>query len=133
MSEYVINLENVSKTFELNKGENGFKIIDEELLSKNNDERILESIIATYRNLRKNYERRFRNEEAQKFFLRALKLKKLYTDKEILPLMTDLELIVKNLEDLRNDYLELENKVDTLEKLSKTKQGLQANKPNQKL
>jgi len=59
-------------------GKNGFRIIDEELLNKNNEKTILESVISTYRNLRTTSERRFRNEEAQKFFIRELELKKIY-------------------------------------------------------
>jgi len=103
-------------------GDDGFRIIDEELLNKNNEKKILESVIATYRNLRKNYEKRFRNEEAQKFFLRELELKKLYDGKDASLVMTDLELVIKKIEDLSYDLDELKEKVDNLEKLTKRKQ-----------
>jgi len=109
-------------------GKNGFRIIDEELLNKNNEKKILESIIATYRNLRKNYERRFRNEEAQKFFLRELELKKLYNGEDASLMITDSELIEKKLEDLSHDLHELKEKVDNLEKLVKRKQEPESNK-----
>jgi len=109
-------------------GDDGFRIVDEELLNKNNEKKILESVIAIYRNLRKNYERRFRNEEAQKFFLRELELKKLYYGKDASLIMTDSELVTKKLEDLSYDLHELKEKVDDLEKLTKRKQELESNK-----
>ena len=40
-------------------------------------------IVTVYRNLRENYEQSFRYEEADKFFLREMKLKRRYREKRI--------------------------------------------------
>lgn len=102
-------------------GKNGFRIIDEELLNKNNEKTILESVISIYRNLRKNYERRFRNEEAKMFFIRELELKKIYEKEDVSITISDLEIASKNLEDINLDLDELKDKVENLEKLVKRK------------
>ena len=102
-------------------GDNGFWIVDEELLAKNNQKEVLESVIATYRTIRKNYERRYRNEEAQKFFIRELELKKLYNKEESPLSIQDSELLLKKLEDLEKDFQELNDKVQDLEKMAKRK------------
>jgi len=102
-------------------GKNGFRIIDEEMLNKNNEKIILESVISIYRNLRKNYERRFRNEEAQKFFTRELELKKIYEKEEPSIIISDLEIASKKLEDINRDLDDLKDKVEKLEKLAKRK------------
>jgi len=84
-------------------GENGFMIIDEETLNDSTDEKKLESIIATYRMLKKNYEDRYRFEEANKFLAREIELKKKYI-KEGTPLnITELELLEKKLSKLIKD------------------------------
>jgi hypothetical protein len=80
-------------------GENDFKIIDErqleeELHGNSQTRQIVEgvkskaetpntigNIITVYRNLRENYERSFRYEEADKFFIREMEVKRLYREK----------------------------------------------------
>jgi len=84
-------------------GENGFMIIDEETLDDSTDEKKLESIIATYRMLKKNYEDRCRYEEANKFLAREIELKKKYI-REGTPLnIAELELLEKKLSSLIKD------------------------------
>jgi len=114
-------------------GKNGFRIIDEELLNKDSEKAILQSVISTYRNLRKNYERRFRNEEAQKFFTRELELKKIYKKEDASITISDLEIATKKLEDVNLDLDELKDKVENLEKLAKRKLESEPEKINKKI
>jgi len=81
-------------------GKNNFYIIDEKFLENSTDKSKIESVIATYRNLRKNYENRFRYEEACKFFEREIVLRKMLTD---------------NISDLSN--LEMENLEEKIQEL----------------
>jgi len=98
-------------------GNDGFKIIDEELIKNSPDKKDLENLISIYRNLRKNYELRFRYEEANNFFAREVELKKMYDEDEKSE-FSDSELMSKKLADLTRENNELKEKVKELKKLS---------------
>ena len=93
-----------------------YQIIDEELLKDSPSNTVVESVIATYRNLRENYERRFRHEEANKFLARELEIKKIYDKNNSTPTISDSELINNKLNDLKRSYYDLKMKIDNLEK-----------------
>jgi hypothetical protein len=65
-----------------------FKVTDEEMLGKRkvtDPEKVyrsLGSVMAVYRNLRENYEFRLRYDEAGKFFMREMELKRKYKENE---------------------------------------------------
>ena len=70
-----------------------FKVLEEELLEyalhekkklvENENQRVsLGSVMAVYRNLRENYEFRLRYDEAGKFFIKEMELKRKYKEKE---------------------------------------------------
>jgi hypothetical protein len=59
--------------------EDKFKVTDEEMLVESKSPDVsLGSIMAVYRNLRENYEFRLRYDEAGKFFIREMELKRKY-------------------------------------------------------
>jgi len=100
-------------------GKNGYEIIDEELLTDSTPKTILESVIAIYRNLRKNYERRNRNEEAEKFFAREVELKRRYMIGENKP-AENLDLLEKKIEELTEELYELKKRIEKLEHTNKS-------------
>ena len=60
------------------KDEDKFKVIEERWLEESPRKiRSLGSVMAVYRNLRENYELRLRYDEAGKFFIREMELKKI--------------------------------------------------------
>ena len=61
-------------------GRDGFTLVDEESLLQTREEPILGDLLTTYRNLRENYEYRLRYEEAGKFFVREMELKRNYVE-----------------------------------------------------
>lgn len=61
-------------------GGDGFTLVDEENLIQTREEPILGDLLTTYRNLRENYEYRLRYEEAGKFFVREMELKRNYVE-----------------------------------------------------
>jgi len=110
-------------------GKDGFKIIDEEYLNEFSDLKELESVIATYRNLRKNYESRCRDEEAKKFHANEIELKKRYLKNQSPMEVSDLEIIESKLEDLTKNLEELKIKVSKLEEFVKNIKGLETKNP----
>jgi hypothetical protein len=63
--------------------EDKFKITDEEKLTKSESSPVsLGSVMAVYRNLRENYEYRLRYDEAGKFFIKEMELKRLYREEK---------------------------------------------------
>jgi len=93
-------------------GKNGFRIVDEEFLKDSTKKTSLESIIATYRNIRKNYERRLRFEEADKFLEREIELKKIYHKNEKSSNVSSSEILTQKLADLTLENEKLKDKVD---------------------
>jgi len=93
-------------------GKNGFQIMDEESLKNSSDTTRIESVIAIYRNLRKNYENRYRFEEAGKFFEREIELRKMFLDKCSDFSNGKLENLEKKLHDLLKELNELKKKSD---------------------
>jgi hypothetical protein len=97
-------------------GEDGFRVIDEELLLEGDPQKIkLKSILAVYRNLRKNYEYYCRYEEADKFYAREIELVKKYNFQSNVTI-SDMESITRKLEDVENERDELREKIASLEK-----------------
>jgi len=96
-------------------GKDGFKIVDEELLEESPEQESLEGVISTYRNLRKNYEKRFRNEEADKFRSREIALKKMYKKSQGPLTVSDSELLEHKLDEVNKENEELKKKIDLLE------------------
>jgi len=88
-------------------GKSGFQIIDEESLKNSTDISRIESVIAIYRNLRKNYENRYRFEEAEKFFEREIELRKMFLDKCSEFSDSKLENLERKLQDLLKELNEL--------------------------
>jgi len=100
-------------------GSDGFTIFDEEILEKNPPKPILESIISIYRNLRENYENRSRYEEADRFLVREIELRRMYKDEKIKSSVSDLELLETKLNDLNQKYESLKTRMHKLEVHSK--------------
>ena len=94
-------------------GKSGFEIIDEEFLNESTKKAILESVIATYRNLRKNYELKFRYEEAKKFLEREVQLKKKYSG----GIVSDNDLLEAKLNELSFEIDELKKGLNILKKM----------------
>jgi hypothetical protein len=65
------------------KGKDKFKVVEEEMLEmpgKYHRLVSLESVMAVYRNLRENYEYRLRYDEAGRFFIKEMELKRKYRE-----------------------------------------------------
>jgi len=76
----------------------------------------LEGVIATYRNLRKNYEKRSRYEEADKFLAREIELRKRYKQNEPPLEISDLDMLQNKINSLKEERVELIKKISELEK-----------------
>jgi len=96
-----------------------FIIQDEKMLSNSPQREELENVIASYRNLRKNYERRFRNEEAYGFFSREIALMKKYNMLVPIAEVSNLELLNSKLAELEKENEMLKEKIEELEDLKK--------------
>jgi len=96
-------------------GKDGFTIIDEEMLKNNAQKTDIETLIASYRNLRKNYENRLRFEEAKKFLAKEIHLKKLYEGDHVID-VKESNLLLSKLEELAKDYEGLKKEIKNLEK-----------------
>ena len=100
-------------------GANGNIIIDEDLLKDSTSKTLLESIIAIYRNIRKNYERRYRYEEAKKFFSRELELRRKYQEGEPQSTISDIGILEKKVDELSKEFHELKNDLESLKSTNK--------------
>jgi len=101
-------------------GNDSFKLIDEEIFVQSPQKQNLESLLALYRNLRENYENRFRYEDAKKIFEREINLKKEYGDKSFKSI-SDPEILSTKIQELTKNFKELKKKVSELETLVKGK------------
>jgi len=95
-------------------GKDGFRIIDEELLENSTNNNELENVIAIYRNLRKNYEVRFRYEEADRFFAREAELKRRYEKSESSSGISDSEIMLTKFSSLLRENKDLKQKIEEL-------------------
>jgi len=100
-------------------GSDGFRIVDDEILEKNPPKPILEGIISIYRNLRENYENRSRHEEADRFLVREIELRRMYKDEKNKSSISDLELLETKLNDLNQKFESLKTRINKLEKHTK--------------
>lgn len=96
-------------------GKNGFRIIDEESLEESPEQENLQSVIATYRSLRKNYENRLRYEEADKFLEREIELKNQYKQNEPQLNISNLDILQNKIDNLKEERDKLLKKVKELE------------------
>ena len=62
------------------KGKDRFTVIEEKWLEESRPDISLGSVMAVYRNLRENYEFRLRYDEAGKFFIKEMELKRKYRE-----------------------------------------------------
>jgi len=94
-------------------GSDGFTLIDEEDFIQSPENHSLESLLASYRNLRENYEGRFRYEDANRIMAKEIKLKKEFgkPDESI----SDSEILSGKIQELTLDLKRLEEKVKRLE------------------
>ena len=65
---------------ERKKGKDSFTVIEEKWLEQSHPDISLGSVMAVYRNLRENYEYRLRYDEAGKFFIKEMELKRKYRE-----------------------------------------------------
>jgi len=93
-------------------GQNGFRIIDDNEIDGSLDKNLLESVLATYRMLRKNYEKRYRFEEADKFFKRQIELQKKYTLEGLEIPISKLEILEKKIIELKEELEKLTTKIE---------------------
>jgi len=94
-------------------GSDGFTLIDEKDFIQSPENHSLESLLASYRNLRENYEGRFHYEDANRIMAKEIKLKKEFgkPDKSI----SDSEILSSKVQELTLDLKRLEEKVKKLE------------------
>lgn len=102
-------------------GKNGFSIINEKSLKESPDQENLQSVIATYRGLRKNYENRLRYEEADKFLEREIELKNKYKQNEPQLNISNLDILQNKVDNLKEERDKLLKKVKELENKFKEK------------
>ena len=136
-NQVIFNVENLSKVSFRNTdltrirfgdkvkwgGNDGYTILDEEMLKKPVEIVALEGVIATYRNLQKNYELRFRTEEANKFLAKVIKLKKLYKQEDLPQTISDYDILTNKLVDLEKNIKQLRKTVQDLEEQIKNKKN----------
>ena len=91
-------------------GKDGFTIIDENLLNSKSDRNSIENVIATYRAIKNNYERRYRDEEAEKFLTKEIALKKKYGF-EYLEGISQTDVLNQRIEDLVVENNELKERI----------------------
>jgi len=91
-------------------GEDGFTIIDESLLDAKSDMNSIENVLATYRTIKKNYERRYRQEETEQFLIKEVNLKKKYGF-ENPENITQIDILNQRMEDLIHENNELKELV----------------------
>jgi len=97
-------------------GKDGFTIVDEIILKDSLSGKNLESLIATYRMLKKNYQDRYRSEEANRFLEREIELKKMYEQNEPPLKITNIEILEDELTELKKENQELKRKISDLGK-----------------
>ena len=96
-------------------GDDGFTIIDEKLLKESIENNVAESILATYRSIRQNYERRFRFEDANKLLEREIELQKKYLEQETDVSELSQEVMEAKLNDITKKYNDLLGRLVNLE------------------
>jgi len=99
-------------------GKDGFKLTDEYSLTKSTPYERIESVLAAYRNLRTNFEKRLRFEDADKIFAREDELKKKYSlvDKNI---VNEKRLLMRKIDTLTKNNNELKREISSLKKRMK--------------
>jgi len=98
-------------------GNDNFTIVDEAQLENSNQTQI-ESVIAIYRNLRKNYKNRFRDEESNKFLLKEIALTKKYYKDSFESNEEEKETLEKKLSELKELCNVLENQIKDIKELN---------------